>query len=150
MPYDALLRGRHSQAGHAYFVTTVLADRKQRCLEDFVSARIVIGEMRRLNDEQAVTSLAFVVMPDHVHWLFQLGDSLQLAELVKRFKARSAQRVNVPLCRRGALWQPNYYDRAVRADEDLRKIARYMVGNPFRAGLASEAGSYPHWDAAWL
>ncbi len=150
MPYDALLRGRHSQAGHVYFVTSVLADRGQCCFQDFVSARIVISEMRRLHDEQSVTSLAFVVMPDHVHWMFQLGESMSLAAAIKRFKARSAQRVNEHLVRRGVLWQPNYYDRAIRADEDLRKIARYIIANSLRAGLVSEVGSYPHWDAAWL
>ena len=48
------------------------------------------------------------------------------------------------------LWQRGYYDRAIRSDEDLPSIARYIVGNPIRAGLVTSVGQYPHWDASWI
>jgi hypothetical protein len=32
----------------------------------------------------------------------------------------------------------------------LRDIARYIIANPLRAGLAESIGDYPHWDAIWL
>lgn len=48
------------------------------------------------------------------------------------------------------LWQANYYDHAVRQEEDLHKMARYMVANPLRANLVSHIGDYPLWDAVWL
>jgi len=34
--------------------------------------------------------------------------------------------------------------------EDLMKVARYIVANPLRAGLAGHLADYPHWDAIWL
>ena len=49
-----------------------------------------------------------------------------------------------------ATWQTNYYDHAIRQDEDLRKVARYIVANPLRAGLVEQIGDYPLWDAMWL
>jgi plasmid stabilization system protein ParE len=39
---------------------------------------------------------------------------------------------------------------AQRAEEDLIKIARYIVANPLRARLVEHIGDYPLWDAAWL
>ena len=42
------------------------------------------------------------------------------------------------------------HDHAVRSDEDFRALARYVVANPLRAGLVSQIGDYPLWDAAWL
>ena len=89
-------------------------------------------------------------MPDHVHWLFQLGEAGTLSSVVKGFKARSAQRVNGYLDRQGALWQKGFYDHAVRKEEDIRGIARYIVANPLRAGLVENIGDYPLWDAIWL
>jgi REP element-mobilizing transposase RayT len=69
---------------------------------------------------------------------------------MKRFKACPARRVNGHLSRRGALWQKAFYDHALRKDEDVQNIARYIVANPLRAGLVKNIGEYPLWDAIWL
>ncbi len=150
MPYVDLTKGRYSENGRAYFITTVLAERERRYFEDFSCARLVVAEMRVLHESGAVNSLAWVVMPDHVHWLFHLGKTQTLSSVAKSFKARSAQRVNRYLDRQGALWQKAFYDHAVRKEEDIQGIARYIVANPLRAGLAENIGDYPLWDAIWL
>ena len=46
--------------------------------------------------------------------------------------------------------QDGYHDHALRQEEDLRAVARYIIANPVRAGLVERIGDYPHWDAAWL
>jgi hypothetical protein len=38
----------------------------------------------------------------------------------------------------------------LRQDEDVARVARYVVANPLRAGLVKRIGDYPLWDAAWL
>jgi hypothetical protein len=48
------------------------------------------------------------------------------------------------------VWQRGYHDHAVRREEDIKSLARYVIANPVRAGLTHSVGSYPHWDAAWL
>lgn len=150
MPYVDLTKGRYSENGRAYFITTVLAERERRYFDDFYCARLVVDEMRRLHERSAVDSLAWVVMPDHVHWLFQLGEAETLSSLIKGFKARSAHRVNRHLMRQGALWQKAFYDHALRKEEDVRDVARYIIANPLRAGLVEHIGDYPLWDAVWL
>ncbi|MDP2694214.1 MAG: transposase [Gallionella sp.] len=150
MSYDDLRKGRYSEQRRTYFVTTVLAEGERRYFADFFCARCVVAEMRALHDDEVVFSLAWVVMPDHVHWLFQLGEQKDLSAVVKRFKACSARRVNGYLNRQGALWQKAFYDHAIRKDEDTQGVARYIVANPLRAGLAEKIGDYPLWDAIWL
>jgi len=108
MTYDDLRKGRHSEQQRVYFVTTVLAEREPRYFADFSCARLVVNEMRALHDDETVCSLAWVIMPDHVHWLFQLGEGMDLSAAVKRFKARSAHRVNGYLHRQGALWKRRF------------------------------------------
>ena len=150
MTYDDLRKGRYSEQQRVYFVTAALVERKLRYFADFSCARCVVAEMRALHDDETVSSLAWVVMPDHVHWLFQLGENMDLSAAIKRFKACSARRVNGYLNRQGALWQKAFYDHALRKDEDVREIARYIVANPLRAGLTRNIGDYPLWDAIWL
>lgn len=106
--------------------------------------------MQTLEDEGRLKSVAWVLMPDHLHWLFQLNDSGTLDETIRLFKGRSSRRVNSLLHRQGPLWQRAFYDHALRAEEDLRTTARYIVANPLRAGIVDIIGDYPHWDAIWL
>ena len=153
MTYDALRKGRASVPGHAYVVTTVTSQRTKFFL-DLSVARAVILEMRRLDTNGLLHSLAWVLMPDHLHWLFQLtadhADEVELATIMKLFKGRSARAVNTVMARRGAVWQRAYYDRGVRNDEDVVQIARYIAANPLRARLVEGLADYPHWDAIWL
>ncbi len=87
--------------------------------------------------------MCYVLMPDHLHWLMQLHEG-NLSDAVKLLKGRSARAIGT------TIWQPNYYDHALRHDEDLRKAARYIVANPLRAKLVARLGDYPLWDAVWL
>jgi len=106
--------------------------------------------MRYEHDAGHVESLAFVVMPDHFHWLFSLTSSRPLSESIKNVKAFSARRINEILGSRGAVWQTAFYDRAIRQEEDLEGVARYIVANPLRAGIVGSVKEYPLWDAKWI
>jgi REP element-mobilizing transposase RayT len=155
MGYNALRKGRVSEINRAYCVTTVTKNREP-LFSDFYAARIVINTMKNLHSESCVSSLAWVLMPDHLHWLFQLNADRSnefesgLSVVMKRLKASSACAINDYLKRTGSVWQKAYYDRGVRDNEDTQKIARYIVANPLRAGLVENISEYPHWDANWL
>ena len=150
MPYDDLRIGRYSEANRIYFVTTVINNRKEAIFTDFFCARLVVNEMRYLHDTEKVSSIAWVIMPDHLHWLFQLKAQDSLPDVMKILKARSAQNINKYLGTTGAVWQKTYYDHAVRKEEDIKGISRYIIANPLRAGLVEHISDYPLWDAIWL
>ena len=140
--------GRYSKAGLCYVVTTRTA-RSRSIFENLYVGRIVVRAL--MDDLQDRTETpAFVVMPDHVHWLFRLLDDASLSGVVRRFKGLSARRVNDKLSRQGSVWQRGYFDHCVRGDRALVKHARYIVGNPLRTGLVTRIEDYPLWDACWL
>ena len=89
-------------------------------------------------------------MPDHLHWLFSLSGSRSLYECIKNVKSYSANRINKIIRSSGKVWQVGYYDRAIRKEEDLEGVARYIVANPLRAGIADSVKEYALWDAKWL
>jgi REP element-mobilizing transposase RayT len=138
-----LRKGRVSLPNHAYLVTIVTASRLP-VFTSFITARMAV---RCIHDSKIVKhaqTLAFVVMPDHVHWLFQMEEHGSLPEMIRLYKAK------VSLLMQQRIWQRGFHDHALRSDEDVRDIARYIVANPLRAGLVNSIGEYPHWDAIWL
>ncbi|MDH4582282.1 transposase [Pseudomonas sp. BN415] len=149
MPSDDLLKGRVSRAGQIYHITTTTEDRRP-LFSDFHCARITVAELRRLHEQNVVNSLAWVLMPDHLHWLVQLNGPIGLSTVIKVFKGRSARQLGLHMETGGAVWQPGFHDRALRREDDIRKVARYIVANPLRAGLVERIGDYPFWDAKWI
>jgi REP element-mobilizing transposase RayT len=147
MPYHhshLLRKGRYSEPGRAYLVTTVTEGRLA-LFADWQVGRAVVRELAA----SPVDTLAWVLMPDHLHWLLQLREE-SLGEAVGRMKTSSARAVNRRLGRDGAVWQKGYHDHALRSEEDLQEVARYVVANPVRAGLVEKVGDWPLWDACWL
>ncbi|MEY3808223.1 MAG: hypothetical protein RI893_1199 [Pseudomonadota bacterium] len=102
------------------------------------------------DEENQLESLAWVIMPDHLHWLFQLQESQSLSQITQLLKGRSAYKINHYLQRQGSIWDRAFHDHGLRKDEDIKNIARYIVANPLRAKLVKTLNDYPMWDAAWL
>ena len=149
MSYNDLRKGRFSEANRIYFVT-IVTHQRAKLFNDFYLARSVIKTMKQLDNDEQVKSISWVVMPDHLHWLFQLENKKTLSEIMKHLKALSARSINAQLKRQGRVWQKSYYDRALRRDEDLKQVSRYIIANPLRAGLVEDIGKYSYWDAVWL
>lgn len=143
-----LRKGRYSETGGIYLLTAVVQGRRP-VFSDWRLGRLLVEQMRAADDEGRVKSLAWVVMPDHLHWLIELNQT-SLAALMCRVKSRSCRSINLKCGLHERLWQRGYHDRALRRDEDLKTAARYIVMNPLRAGLVQRLGDYPLWDAVWL
>jgi REP element-mobilizing transposase RayT len=137
--------GRYSESGRAYLITAVVHDR-QPVFSDWHLGRLLVAELRRAHESIAVSSFAWVVMPDHFHWLMQLEEG-NLGHVIGAIKSRCTRTLNEVTGRHGPLWQTGYHDRAIRDGEDLLPFARYIVANPLRAGLVDKIGDYPLWDA---
>lgn len=136
-------------------ITTVTAEREPVFI-DVALGRQVIQAMRQQQQQGKAHTLAFVVMPDHFHWLFVLQNDYSLAKIMQSLKGSSA--FEIQKLRRSygeiqsntPLWQQGYHDHAVRKEEDMQQLARYIVANPLRAGLVSTIGDYPLWNTIWL
>jgi len=149
-PHSRKLRmGRASITGQVYLVTSVTHQRSA-FFGDLQAGRTVVKSMQQTQFHGAADTLAFVVMPDHLHWLFSLGPSHSVSTVVSGVKSYSAMGVNRILSRRGRVWQRGFHDHALRRDEDLVHVARYIIANPLRAGLVKRLGDYPLWDAVWV
>jgi REP element-mobilizing transposase RayT len=145
--YHALRQGRVSLPGQLYLLTTVAAYRRP-LFRDAELARTICRCLHGPRCWGDATLLCWVLMPDHWHGLVKLGPHDDLALVMSRFKSLTAKSVR---CTRSTLvWAPGYHDRALRCDENMRAAARYIVGNPLRAGLVANVLDYPYWDCCWI
>lgn len=139
---------RTSQNNQIYLLTAVTKNRSP-IFADWRVGRLLVKQLRLAQLEGRADSLAWVVMPDHFHWLVQLKDGT-LADLMLATKSRCARDVNAYLQRCGGLWQRGFHDHAIRKEEDILQTTRYIIANPLRAGLVKRVHDYPLWDAIWI
>jgi REP element-mobilizing transposase RayT len=140
--------GRYAEVSRIYLLTTNTFHRIP-VFKDFTLGRLVVEQFRNAQSLGLAHSLAWVVMPDHFHWLIELQEG-SLSELMQKTKSMSTKAVKLSTGRTTSLWQRGFHDRALRREDDLLKLARYVVANPLRAGLVEKLGDYPLWDAIWV
>jgi putative transposase len=145
---ENLRTGRCLEADRPYLITTVTRE-SHPVFGDWRIGRLLATELKDATESRYAETLAWVIMPDHLHWLMIPG-SEPLEAVMCRIKSRSAIAVNRQMGTTGPLWQHGYHDHALRKTEDIRAVARYLIANPLRAGLVKHIGDYPLWDTIWL
>ena len=144
-----LRKGRCSIPNHHYAVTIVCHDRK-RLFSSLTSAQIAINNLYLFDKQQDIQTICYVLMPNHLHWLFQLKNTLTLGQVVGQFKGRTSHQIKSATPSLERVWQAGYYDHCIRDEEDLIEQARYIVANPLRAKLVESVKDYPYWNCIYL
>ncbi|TDF38554.1 transposase [Alteromonadaceae bacterium M269] len=144
-----LRKGRLSSSGNIYSVT-VSTYRKSPVFADFYLARKLVQSFKTSDIERTTKTIGFVIMPDHFHWLFQLGEKYDLSKAVARAKGRAALAVNQQRNCIQKVWQSGFHDRCLRKDDDTVIVMRYIIATPLRAGLVRSVRDYSHWDCVYI
>jgi putative transposase len=156
---SALRRNRVSLPQHIYHVTKRLAPGVSHSLDltDFGQILIDAFLYQRAHGSRL---FAFVVMLDHIHWLFAIPESRSLATCVQVTFNWASTQINRDRHRKGRLWQDGYYDHLLRDSETVTGLVRYIEENPVRKGLCDTAqswawssacpGNHQHLDRDWL
>ena len=126
---------------HAYHLVVVTSGRTPVLVNDLAAQTVI--DLRRAASATHFELLAYVVMPDHVHVLaLGVTDDAVATGFVQRFKQFSGYRFKQRAGR--PLWQWSFFDHTLRREEDVIAVARYIVGNPVRAGLAAREDEWPY------
>lgn len=126
---------------YAYSVTILTKNRTARfkvskVVDDAISILIETARSSRFN------LLAYCFMPDHLH-LLVVGedDRSNLKKFISLFKQKSGYQFKRNF--HEDLWHISYYDHVLRKEEDMEKVAHYILQNPVRKGMVSDFGEYP-------
>ncbi|MEO5624532.1 MAG: transposase, partial [Dokdonella sp.] len=143
--------------GGTYFFTVNLLERRRRLLVDRIDdLRAAFREARAARPFEII---AMVVLPDHLHCLWQLppGDA-DNANRWARIKAGFSRRVPVDECRKGrttrrerGIWQRRYWEHVIRDNDELRRHVEYIHFNPVKHGHSPRPVDWPHSSfAQWV
>ena len=116
-------------------------------LKEPAIAQIVTESMHYL-DKKRYDLLAYCIMPNHNHLVFtplldESGSYYSLSSIMQSLKGFTAYKANQLLNRKGAFWQDESYDHAVRDQAELERIIKYVVLNPVKAGLVQDWHEWP-------
>jgi putative transposase len=142
-----LRKGRFSQQGYWYFITTGTKSRLP-VFSDPAASKTVMDCLKWLNEQGRINLIAAVVMPDHIHFAACLQNTT-LPSLMHSLKSYTSNEINDQLGREGLLWEPQYYDHAIRTEDELKERVNYCLQNPVRKGLVNHFKDYPHWYCAY-
>jgi REP element-mobilizing transposase RayT len=132
------------------YLVTFATFGRVRWFDDVHAARCACRSLTDPRGWRGSSLLAWVLMPDHWHGVVSVGEGDALQRLVNRLKSHSARAVRAQCCVSERIWADGFHDHALRSEEDLVDVARYVVLNPFRAGLVKRIGDSPYWNSVWL
>ena len=124
-----------------FFVTCRLIRRRQLLGQaEFACLARVIAERRR---KHGFLFTAWVSLPDHWHAILLPRHPLTISEVMESIKVGSTLRINARRNESGLLWQPRFFDRALRTVKEYNEKVQYIHLNPVKAGLASRPEDWP-------
>ena len=147
---------RWREGGGAYFFTVVTFDR--RPLFGAATARQFLRDaLLATRTDHPFDILAFVLLPEHLHCLWQLpvGDSdfstrlrLIKARFSRSMLASGQEEAHRNLSRRKrnerAFWQRRFWEHLIRDETDLKQHLDYIHYNPIKHAHVATAGDWPH------
>jgi REP-associated tyrosine transposase len=122
----------------AYFVSTQTAGRKPFFRHERW-ARLLVSTIEHYSKEN-FTLHAYVVMPDHLHFLISPAESLEKA--MQMIKGGFSFRAKRELDWKFDIWQPGFTDHRIRDEEDWNRHLEYIKQNPIDAKLAEHPALY--------
>ena len=124
-----------------FFVTCRLIRRRQLLGQaEFACLARVIAERRR---KHGFLFTAWVSLPDHWHAILLPRHPLTISEVMESIKVGSTLRINARRNESGLLWQPRFFDRALRTVKEYNEKVQYIHLNPVKAGLARRPEDWP-------
>lgn len=88
--------------------------------------------------ENKYTLVAWVVMPNHLHFLATPLANVELREIAHSIKSYTAHEANKLLHRKGQLWQHEPFDRYIRNQKHFASVIAYIENNPVKAALCEK------------
>ncbi|MFO7763178.1 MAG: transposase [Wenzhouxiangellaceae bacterium] len=132
---------RHFGRNQTVFLTLVTGNR-QNWLREPGQKRQLLDALSKIPDRFPVWNLGYVILDDHLHWLFQ-ADNAGISPLVTALKQRmNFERRDAGLPWR-RLWQNRYFDHIIRDEEDFGIHLDYIHYNPVKHGYVRAASEYP-------
>jgi putative transposase len=136
---------RRGNTGYCCYFITASTFQKQSLFQSDRMARLLVEVLQHYRLQKKYLLHEFVAMPDHFHLLITPSDTLERA--LQLIKGGFWYRARKELGFMREIWQPSYYDRRVRDEEEYLAFRDYIHKNPVKRRLVSSASEYPYSSA---
>ena len=139
--------GRHARKAIANVLYHIINRGNNRqaiffCDDDY---NFFLDALKSAKERYQCKIYSFALMTNHVHLLIEaIGDSKNLAYLMKHISQRYGQYINKHYKRSGTLWEGRFRSSPISMDRYLLACSRYIEMNPVRAGLVEKPGNYKY------
>lgn len=113
------------------------------CYLRLASVANIVRDALRHFDGVRYKLIAWVIMPNHIHFLLRPVAEVELEDIIHSIKSYTALRANRILGRTGKFWQEEYFDRYIRDFDHFENVVSYIEWNPVKAGLCTKPEDWP-------
>ena len=136
--------------GGTYFFTINLFHRKSDLLVTHID--LFRSAYRQVQDRHPFKTHAIVVLPDHLHTIWELPEddfnfSTRIRLIKQRFTKSLPDGVSpISTTRKGErlVWQRRFWEHHIRDEEDYENHLNYIHFNPVKHGYVSDPDDWPH------
>ncbi len=131
-----------SYVGYGRYFLTFCTHHRQLHFSDAATVLQTLTHILRAAEQERFAVVAYCFMPDHLHLLVagcsEQSDGRRFIKLAKQFSGYAYSRSH-----NETLWQRYAYEHVLRSEDQTLPVARYILENPIRAGLAVSPAEYP-------
>ena len=133
---------RAQQPGETFHVIN-RGNNRQRVFHADGDYRAFVNLLCKAKQRVPVKLFTFSVMPNHFHLQLQADTEGAMSSFMQWWLTSHVRRYHRHYRTSGHVWQGRYKSFPIQCDEHFLTVARYVLRNPVRAGLAAEPRTWP-------
>jgi putative transposase len=131
--------------GATYFFTLVTHERKPILCEEASITRLK-QSFEYVKEKHPFTMLALVILPDHLHCIWQLPDSdhdfSKRWSLFKHYYSSGFPEVSSTQKREKMIWQRRFWEHCIQDEYDFENHMNYIYYNPVKHGYVEKVSDW--------
>ncbi len=127
---------------------TIVTHARQPWLANDATMAILRTSMQRIKTIHPFRHIAHVVLPDHIHWMFEPTGESTFSQIVAAFKRevtwtiKKTHAESPPQLPVFKLWQNRFYEHTIRDEQDFKNHLDYIHYNPVKHGQVKKLEHY--------
>ena len=132
----------YNEINNVYFITTITKNRKP-IFNDKLACDLFINLITYYKLKYSCKIYAFVIMPNHIHFIIQISNNISISTFMKLLKGTFSRYYNeLSKNNSTSIFQEGFYDNIIKNEFELNSIIDYIHNNLIKANIAYEYKNY--------
>jgi putative transposase len=136
---------RYYQKGQIVFITQVVENRKP-VLNQPELISLLFNSWHRIKDRRPFSMLAYIILPDHFHFLIQPSGESNFSQIMHSIKLSFTNKYKRQINAKTpfSFWQKRFWDHVIRNENDLENHIHYIHFNPVKHGYVTDPNQWKY------